>query len=72
MMDEIGTLHDSNIKGILDFANKRNIYLIHGAPKNYTVENYKYIYSLSKDENYQTRVNTLIEWEDVQDGTEAI
>lgn len=72
MMDEIGTLHDSNIKGILDFANKRNIYLIHGAPKNYTVENYKYIYSLSKDENYQTRVNTLIEWEDVQNGTEAI
>ena len=72
MMDEIGTLHDSNIKGILDFANERNIYLIHGAPKNYTVENYKYIYSLSKDENYQTRVNTLIEWEDVQDGTEAI
>lgn len=72
MMDEIGTLHDSNIKGILDFANKRNIYLIHGAPKNHTVENYKYIYSLSKDENYQTRVNTLIEWEDVQDGTEAI
>lgn len=72
MMDEIGTLHDSNIKGILDFANKRNIYLIHGAPKNHTVENYKYIYSLSKDENYQTRVNTLIEWEDVQDGTEVI
>ena len=72
MMDEIGTHHDSNIKGILDFANKRNIYLIHGAPKNHTVENYKYIYSLSKDENYQTRVNTLIEWEDVQDGTEAI
>lgn len=72
MMDEIGTLHDSNIKGILDFANKRNIYLIHGAPKNHTVENYKYIYSLSKDENYQTRVNTLIEWENVQDGTEVI
>ena len=72
MMDEIGTLHDSNIKGILDFANKRNIYLIHGAPKNQTVENYKYIYSLSKDENYQTRVNTLIEWEDVQDGTETV
>ncbi|WP_294959007.1 ATP-binding protein [uncultured Fibrobacter sp.] len=70
MMDEIGTLHDSNIKGILDFANKRNIYLIHGAPKNHTVENYKYIYSLSKDENYQTRVNTLIEWEDVQDEPE--
>lgn len=72
MMDEIGTLHDSNIKGILDFANKRNIYLIHGAPKNHTVENYKYIYSLSKDQNYQTRVNTLIEWEDVQNGTENI
>ena len=72
MMDEIGTLHDSNIKGILDFANKRNIFLIHGAPKNQTVENYKYIYSLSKDENCQTRVNTLIEWEDVQNGTETI
>jgi len=72
MMDEIGTLHDSNIKGILDFANKRNIYLIHGAPKNHTVENYKYIYFLSKDENYRTRVNTLIEWEDALDGTEVI
>ena len=25
MMDEIGKLHPSNIKGILDFANSRNI-----------------------------------------------
>jgi hypothetical protein len=31
MMDEIGRLHPNNIKGILQFANSRNIYLINSS-----------------------------------------
>lgn len=50
MMDEIGTLHPTNVKGILDFANARNIYLINGSPTTYNAQAYKYTYSLKKDE----------------------
>ena len=32
MMDEIGRLHPNNIKGILQFANTRNIYIINSSP----------------------------------------
>ena len=57
MMDEIGTLHPTNVKGILDFANARNIYLINGSPTTYNAQAYKYTYSLSKDESTS---NTII------------
>lgn len=60
MMDEIGKLHPDNVAGILDFANKRNIYLVNSSPTTYNATAYKYTYSLSKDSNNVTVVKTLM------------
>lgn len=60
MMDEIGKLHPQNIKGILDFANARNILLINSSPTTYNVSDYRYTYLLSKDGNSKTVVHPLI------------
>lgn len=60
MMDEIGKLHPNNVKGILDFANKRNILLINSSPISQRATDYKYTYQLRKDEQSRTRVTQLI------------
>lgn len=60
MMDEIGKLHPNNVKGILDFANRRNILLVNSSPTTYNVEDYKYTYLLSKDVRANTKVTQLI------------
>lgn len=60
MMDEIGKLHPNNVKGILEFANCRNILLINSSPTTYNVEDYKYTYLLSKDAKSNTRVVRLL------------
>lgn len=60
MMDEIGKLHPNNVKGILDFANRRNILLVNSSPTTYNVEDYKYTYLLSKDDRAKTKVTQLI------------
>ena len=60
MMDEIGKLHPQNVKGILDFANARNILLINSSPTTYNVSDYRYTYLLSKDGKSQTVVCPLI------------
>ena len=49
VMDEIGRLHPRNIRGILDFAGARNIFLVNGSPVPYNVADYKHTYLLSKD-----------------------
>lgn len=59
MMDEIGRLHPNNIKGILQFANSRNIYLINSSPTSYNPYDYKYTYLLSKH-GVKTRVEKLM------------
>ena len=60
MMDEIGKLHPNNIKGILQFANDRNILLINGSPTETNALNYKHIYKLEKDEKRNTRIKRII------------
>ena len=60
MMDEIGKLHPSNVKGILDFANTRNIYLINSSPMSYNPYDYRYTYMLSKDQRSMTQVTRLL------------
>lgn len=60
MMDEIGKLHPNNVQGILDFANSRNIRLINSSPTTYNATAYKYTYALSKDEQSNTCVKTLL------------
>ena len=59
MMDEIGRLHPNNIKGILQFANSRNIYLINSSPTSYNPYDYRYTYLLSK-QGVKTRVDKLL------------
>jgi hypothetical protein len=60
MMDEIGKLHPTNVKGILEFANMRNIRLINSSPMTYNVSEYKYTYLMSKDSRSNTSVVPLI------------
>ncbi len=60
MMDEIGKLHPNNIKGILQFANDRNILLINGSPTENNALNYRHIYKLEKDNKRNTRIKRII------------
>ena len=66
MMDEIGRLHPNNVKGILRFANERNILLINGSPTSQNATDYKYTYKLAKEQSmedpkkYITKVNRLV------------
>lgn len=60
MMDEIGKLHPNNVKGILQFANDRNINLINGSPTETNALDYKHIYKLEKDSSRHTRIKRII------------
>ncbi|GHT59290.1 ATP-binding protein [Bacteroidia bacterium] len=60
MMDEIGKLHPNNVKGILKFANDRNILLINSSPTSYNAADYKYTYILRKDVNNKTSINRIV------------
>lgn len=60
MMDEIGKLHPNNVKGILQFANDRNILLINGSPTESNALLYRHIYKLEKDTNRFTRIKRII------------
>ena len=66
MMDEIGKLHPNNVKGILRFANERNILLINGSPTSQNATDYKYTYKLSKEQSktdskkYITKITRLV------------
>lgn len=60
MMDEIGKLHPTNVKGILKFANDRNILLINSSPTTYNATDYRYTFLLSKDSKNITTVKRLV------------
>jgi hypothetical protein len=60
MMDEIGKLHTINVRGILKFANDRNILLINGSPNENDALAFTHIYKLHKDERSITKVKRLI------------
>jgi hypothetical protein len=60
MMDEIGKLHPNNVKGILKFANDRNILLINSSPTSYNAADYKYTYILRKDSNNKTNIHRIV------------
>ena len=66
MMDEIGKLHPNNVKGILDFANCRNILLVNSSPTTYNVEDYRYTYLLSKDGRSNTQVVPLLTYNKIE------
>lgn len=60
MLDEIGKLHPNNVKGILKFANDRNIFLINGSPTSYNATDYRYTYLLAKDDKSVTNIKRLV------------
>lgn len=60
MMDEIGKLHPNNVKGILKFANDRNIVLINSSPTSSNALDYRHTYKLSKDDKNITTVRRVL------------
>lgn len=60
MMDEVGKLHPENVRGILKFANDRNINLINSSPQSFDALAYRYTYKLAKDSKAVTIINRLI------------
>jgi len=60
IMDEIGRLHPGNVRGILKFANDRNIRLINGSPTEHDALAYRHIYKLEKDRESITKVKRII------------
>ncbi len=60
MMDEIGKLHPNNIRGIIKFANDRNIMLINGSPTENNALNYKHVFKVSKDNLGITKVVRIL------------
>ena len=60
VMDEIGRLHPRNVKGILEFAGARNIFLVNGSPVPYNVADYRHTYLLNKDEGNHTVIRPLL------------
>ena len=60
MMDEIGKLAEENIKGIVEFANARGIYIVNSAPKVHSPLSYRYIYLLNKDTKANTYVHPVL------------
>lgn len=59
IMDEIGTLADENICGIVRFANDRGIQLLTSAPKHQATSAFNSIYCLEKDADAFTSVYLL-------------
>jgi hypothetical protein len=60
VMDEIGKLHPNNVKGILKFANDRNILLINSSPTSYNAADYRYTYLLIKDSKNISSVKRIV------------
>lgn len=60
VMDEIGRLHPNNVKGILNFANERNILLINSSPTSLNAWDYRYTYLLTKDNHNVTTIKQLV------------
>ena len=60
MMDEIGKLADENIQGILDFANRRNIFIVNSSPKAHRPLSYRHLYILSKDKDANTIIQPIL------------
>ncbi len=61
IMDEIGMIHSSYIKGLLHFANRRNILLVNGSPEHRCCQYYKRTYLVRKDTRNVTTADLLLE-----------
>lgn len=59
LVDEVGILHDSNVKSLIHFAAERGICMINGSPNSHNEQDYRHIYIFRK-ENSQTAITKLI------------
>lgn len=60
MMDEIGKLAEENVRGILDFAGSRNIYVVNSSPAVNNPLDYSYLYLIKKDDAARTHICQLL------------
>jgi len=61
LIDEVGILHDTNVRGLINFAAERDIFLINSSPNSHNEEDYKHIYQFSKDpESNKTEIFKLL------------
>lgn len=61
LIDEVGILHDSNVKGLINFAAERKIWLINGSPNSHNERDYNHIYIFRKNpQNNQTQITKLL------------
>ena len=64
LIDEVGILHDSNVRGLISFASERNIRLINGSPNSHNEQDYKHIYMFRKNpKSNKTGITKLISHE---------
>ena len=59
LVDEVGILHDSNVKSLIQFAAERGICMINGSPNSHNEQDYRHIYMFRK-ENNKTAITKLI------------
>jgi hypothetical protein len=64
LIDEVGILHDSNVRGLISFASERNIRLVNGSPNSHNEQDYKHIYMFRKNpKTNKTGITKLISHE---------
>ena len=61
IIDEVGKIHTTNLKGMLQFANARNILLVNGSPQPQNSSSYKRTYLLQKVADNITRADMILE-----------
>ena len=66
VMDEIGKLHPRNVKGILDFAGARGIFLVNGSPVPFNVTDYRHTYLLTREAGGRTVIRALLSRKEAQ------
>jgi hypothetical protein len=60
IIDEVGVLHDSNVRGLSDFANRKGIWLINGSPNANDANSYTHIYKFQKMVDNKTKIVKLL------------
>ncbi|MFN8256023.1 MAG: ATP-binding protein [Bacteroidales bacterium] len=60
IIDEVGVLHDSNVRGLSEFANRKGIWLINGSPNANDANSYTHIYKFQKIIDNKTKIIKLL------------
>lgn len=60
IVDEIGTIFPENIRCLMQYASDHGILLVNGAPISNNMAEYKYLYSVSKNEEHVTRTALIL------------